>query len=204
MPVTLAAARIVTALVVAALALLALVAGIDTVRFEIARKTAADSGQSAALASWASRTGFKSPALEATLRLGESDLDALGTRRDFLTRLLAARPLAAQAWIMLAAVRYSLAMPPALVDKAFTMSGLTGPAEGDVMAQRALFGLLLWETSPAEVRKRTANDLCGLTVYDPSRLRLVLTTKGEAVRAAIRGDLVDHACAPRMIAAVGL
>ena len=197
-----------TALVAGALAVLAVAGGIATVRFEMARKAAAAAGsyEAAPLDAWASRTGFQGPALEAAIWLPDADvsMDALGRRHDLLTRWIAARPLAAQAWVMLAAVRHSLAMPPAAIDKAFMMSGLTGPAEGDVMAQRALLGLLLWETSPAEVRKRTVNDLCALTVYDPSRLRLVLTTKAEAVRAAIRSDLVDHACAPRMIAAIGL
>ncbi len=206
MPVPAALSRVATALVAVALALPAIKGGIDTIRFDIVRKAAVESGRGDALAPWASSTGFASPSLEAMLRLpGDGvTMDALGLRRELLTQWLAARPLASQGWIMLAAVRHALATPPALVDEAFMMSALTGPAETDAMAQRVLLGLLAWETSPAGMQQRTASDLCGLVVDDPSRLRLVLTTKPDAVRAAIRRALVDRACTPRIIAAVGL
>jgi hypothetical protein len=206
MPLPSAGGRTLTAIVALALGVLAVTGGINAIRFDIERKSAAGAASGATLAVWTNRTGLKTLALEATLRQPEADaaMEALYRRHDTLIQLLAAKPLAAQAWIALAAVRQSLAMPQAGIDRAFMMSGLAGPAEGDAMAQRALLGVLLWETSAGGTRTRALTDLCGLTIDDPSRLKLVLSTKTEGVRAAIRGGLLDHACAPRMIAAIGL
>lgn len=200
------AGRTMTAIVALALGLLAVGGGIEAIRFDIERKAAVEAASGAGITSWTDRIGLTSLALEATIRLSDSaaDTESLHRRHENLTRLLAARPLAAQAWITLAAVRRSLSMPPVAIDRAFVMSGLTGPAEGDVMAQRALLGVIIWETSAVEARARTLTDLCGITVYDPSRLKLVLSTKTDGVRAAIRNGLVDYACAPQMIAAIGL
>lgn len=171
-------ARALTAVAVVALGLWAVVGGLDLVRLSIARTAARDDA--------------------ATV------MDALHRRHDRLTQLLATRPMAAQNWVSLAAVRHALGMAPDGVDGALLMSSLTGPNEADVMAQRALFGLAVWETSAAEIHARVLTDLCGVTVNDPSRLRLVLSTKPEAVRAAIRAGMIDHGCAGWTIAAVGL
>lgn len=193
-------ARTLTAIVAMALGVLAISGGIEAIRFEVARAAGAD------VASWTKRAGLRTLALETQMRRpdAEATMDALNRHAELLTELLVVRPLTAQGWIALAAVRQSLALPPASIDRAFMMSALTGPAEGGAMAQRALLGVLLWETSAAETQARTLTDLCGLTVYEPSRLKLALSVKSAAVRAAIRHGLVEHACAPRMIAAIGL
>jgi len=193
-------ARTLTAIVAMALGVLAVAGGVEAIRFEAARAAAADLGP------WTTRAGLEIAALEAEIRRPDADatMDALNRRHDLLTAWLAARPLSAQGWIALAAVRQSLARPPSGVERAFMMSALTGPAEGGAMAQRALLGVLAWETSAAATQARTLTDLCGLIVYDPSRLKLALSAKPAAVRAAIRQGLVDHACAPRMISAIGL
>lgn len=193
-------ARVSTAIVAVALGIAALVGGAEAVRFERDRNAAAD------LEMWTSRSGVRSLALEALLRRPGAGATpaALDLRLDLLVRALSARPLAAQDWVALAAVRHALALPQTGVDEAFMLSAVTGPAEADAMAQRALLGMLLWEASAAATRERALTDLCGLAIYEPSRLKLALSTKPAAVRAEIRLGLVAHACTPRVIAAIGL
>lgn len=200
-------ARLITAITAAMVGLWAVLAGVDIIRFDLARKSATSPQAASDLAAWSGKTGFKAPALEARLRIsddGAGAMDALHRRHDLVTQLLTVRPLSSQGWIALAALRNALAMAPDGVDKAFLMSSLSGPAEGDVMAQRALLGLLLWEASADATRQRTLTDLCALAIYDPSRLRLVLQTKAETTRTAIRDGLVNHGCTARMIATIGL
>lgn len=164
----------------------------------------------AAVALWAVTQGIGILRLEAAgaavvAAPVEADaLAALHRREDLLQQTLQVRPMASQEWLSLAAARNALAMTPASIDGAFMMSALTGPNEADVMAQRALLGLVVWDKASAATRARTAIDLCGLSVTEPSRLRLVVSAHSEAVRADIRSALVAHGCAARMIGRIGL
>jgi hypothetical protein len=183
------------------------VQGVGYVRYYMASEdVAAGPPNAGSLAAWTATPGLASVALEALLR-GPADnagSEAFQKRADLLTRLLAIKPSASQAWLSLAAVRNALAMTPEQVDAAFTMSGLTGPAEGAVMLERSLLGILLWERSSLSARARTATDLCGLSLFDPGKIRLVMTTKTEATRAEIRAGLEANACPPKTIKMVGL
>lgn len=155
---------------------------------------------------WTATPGLASLALDAQLRgaADSADLDTLRRREDRLTRLLAIKPGASRAWLSLAATRDSLNAPQAWIDAAFVMSGVTGPAEGAVMAERSLLGILLWEKASRDVHARTLTDLCGLSAFDPWKIRLVMTTKTAAVRTDIRAGLEAHNCSPATIKTVGL
>lgn len=197
--------RTFTAAAAGIAALWAVAQGIDIVRFAaVGMASANDSG--VALEPFARKAGLASAALSAMLRApgGPDALEALHRREDLLTRYLGVRPLASQDWASLAATRNALAATPASIDSAFLMSALTGPNEADVMAQRALSGLVMWERASAESRDRALIDLCGLNVTDPSRLRLVLSAKSTTVRAEIRAGLIAQRCAARLITALGL
>jgi hypothetical protein len=58
-------------------------------------------------------------------------------------------------------MRLVMAQPYEKVLAGFVMSSITGPNEGAVMVQRAIFGLLQWEAPPADARRRTIGDLTG-------------------------------------------
>ncbi|MDO9411051.1 MAG: hypothetical protein Q7T81_00560 [Pseudolabrys sp.] len=133
-----------------------------------------------------------------------SEPDTLSAREERLVQQLSVRPGAPAAWLSLAVVRHGLGEPQEKIDAAFMMSSVTGPAEGAVMSERALLGLLLWESSSVDVQARTMTDLCGLTVFDPWKLRLVMTTKTAAVQAALRAGLEAQGCTPALIRNVGL
>jgi len=199
--------RLLTLAVMIAACGWAFMQGVGYVRYEMAREIAeADPRETGALASWTRTPGLASTALDALLHVpaNNGDPESLRQRADMLERLLVIKPGGSQAWLSLAAVRSQLALPQDRIDAAFTMSGLTGPAEGAVMLERSLLGVLIWERSSPAVRARTAIDLCGLSLFDPARIRLVMTTKTDAVRAEIRSSLEAGACSPKTIAIVGL
>jgi hypothetical protein len=181
--------------------------GFGLVRYYASARAASDDAARRALQeNWRGNTGVSTLALSAALRnaVNPADVNELNKRHDLLSALLAVKPTASQSWLALAAVRNSLGMPPAGVVEAFDMSALTGPNEGAMMFQRSLFGLLLWERLDTEAQARSVLDLCGLTVFDPGRFRLVLATKSVDVRGEIQNRLQSAGCPPRIVASVGL
>jgi hypothetical protein len=155
---------------------------------------------------WAVTPGVVSLALDAQLRglADGAEQDTLRRREDRLVQLLAIKPGASWAWLALAATRDGLNAPRAGIDAAFVMSGVTGPAEGALMLERSLLGILLWEKASRDAHARTLTDLCGLPAFDPWKIRLVLTTKAAPVRADIRAGLEANNCSPATIKSVGL
>ena len=181
--------------------------GLGLVRYQAASdRWVAQPANVDVLLPWIGERGVAAAAIEAVLRAptGDSGPDVLKNREDMLVRLLTIKPAASHAWLSLAAVRNSLALPPGKVDTAFMMSGLTGPSEGAEMLERSLLGMLVWEKSSPDVRARTITDLCGLPAFDPSKYRLLLSIKAEATRAEIRAAMVANACPATAIKLVGL
>ncbi len=194
------AMRFLTAALVVAGCAWTAVQGFGFVRFTAALESGViDDG-------WTVTPGLASLALDAQLRAAAdgAEPDALRRREVRLTRLLAIKPGAPRAWLSLAATREALNAPQAAIDAAFVMSGVTGPAEGALMVERALLGILLWEKASRDVHVRTLTDLCGLPAFDPWKIRLIMSTKSAAMRADIRAGLEAHNCSPATIKTVGL
>ncbi|MBI1203306.1 MAG: hypothetical protein GC182_12410 [Rhodopseudomonas sp.] len=159
-----------------------------------------------AAAAWRDRAGLASLAVAEALRapVDAGDLDKAHERETLLIDYLSARPASSQTWIALAASRYSVGEPTAAVVSAFRMSAMTGPNEEAAMTQRALFGLLQWDTLPNDIRTRAMSDLCGLAIVNIAQLRLVMSVKSDAVRAAIRDGLGANGCSDSFIRQIGL
>lgn len=198
--------RFLTVVVIAAACGWTVIQGVALVSYRVSQFSAAGGQRTEALDTWTDRLGLASLALEDLLRAqaNPADRNELRQRQALLARLLAVRPAASQSWIALASVQNSLAMPSGAIAGSFQMSALTGPNEGEAMFQRSLLGVLLWERIPAGVRARATTDLCGLTVFDPVRFRILLTVKSEEVRADIRENLTSSGCPPRIVELIGL
>ncbi len=180
--------------------------GVGFVRYQLASdRWMAEPANVEGVLPWTGERGLAVAAIETVLRapVASAGPAALKGREDMLSRLLAIKPTSSQAWLSLASVRHALGLPPDRIDAAFMMSGLTGPSEGALMLERSLLGILLWETSSPNARSRTMTDLCGLPAFEPSRFRLLLGIKTEAVRAEIRAAMDEHACAARTIRSAG-
>ena len=92
-------------------------------------------------------------------QIASIDLETGAERAAELTAILAARPLASQAWLSLAVFRLVAREQPASVVAALRLSWVTGPNESSLLWQRGVFGLALWDFLPADARERTTRDL---------------------------------------------
>jgi hypothetical protein len=97
------------------------------------------------------------------------------------------------------------------VSDALTLSALTGPNEGYVMMERAIFGVSVWEDLPPDLRNRTALDLVPVAFpHTPAegaragKLVRVLATTSESVRSELRNALLAIGLAAKDIRRLGL
>jgi hypothetical protein len=205
--------RLATTAAVFALCGFATVRGWEIVRFDAMRPDPVDrSASPESLRLWADVPGVGGEALEASLTPMKDGHDIEGARRRAadLTALLSVRPLSADGWLALAAMRQATGRPNDQVLAALLMSWVTGPNEGPIMMRRGLFGVMQWEGLPPGARKRAVDDIAGATLADAVQdsdfalARQVLTAKPIAIRQEIAGLAeVDGVPAAR-IARLGL
>ena len=90
------------------------------------------------------------------------------------------------------------------------MSSLTGPNEGAVMVQRAIFGLLQWEALPADARRRTIGDVAEAAragAFEDGATTVVanvLRAKSSEIREQIAGLLRAQQVPDAKLARLGL
>jgi hypothetical protein len=162
--------------------------------------------------SWDKVPGLRGTAVQASLSqmAGVTDADGARKRADDLSALLSVRPLSSVNWLSLAGMRLVAGQPEKQVLAALTMSWLTGPNEGSVMLQRGVFGLLLWEVLPADLRKRVIDDVTGAilgAVAHDSELtaaKNILSTKSVDIREEIASLMLGKSLSATQIARLGL
>lgn len=102
-------------------------------------------------------------------------------RVDDIKDLLAQTPADSHMWLELAKAQAAQQFPPERLVKPLAMSSLTGPNEGRVMAERAIFMTPLWNNLPADSQRGISSDLLGGwgSMSMPQKLYI-----GNVVRAA--------------------
>jgi hypothetical protein len=107
-----------------------------------------------------------------------------------LTELLSVRPLSATHWLSLSKIRLIAGEAADNVTAALTLSDITGGYEEDVLLERGIFCMSLWERLPAELQRRTVGELAAALLLlgrgDRGRLRAALVAKTEKTRQEIR------------------
>ena len=201
-------ARIVTALVVIAGCLFALWRGAGIVAFGAAQTFAKPDARAKAAQPWTATPGIASIALGVSIvsTAVPLDVDLAAERRARLMDVLSLRPLASPYWLSLAGMEFAAGRAERIAP-ALSLSALTGPNEGPVMAHRALFGVALWETLPADVRRHVINDLAGARLGDReiNQFKLIMAGKKEQTRDAIRDALLQTGrLSARLLAAYGI
>src|SRR5260370_34336128 len=135
---------------------LAIFHGLDILRFQLAEYAHdEESDRSRVLRPWIDVAGIGEYARAASLSTvaDARDSHAAERRRDALTRMLSLAPLVSAHWLSLSGMRLVAGQRPDEVAAAMGLSTLTGPNEGTVMAERAMFALSLWDSLPAETRQ---------------------------------------------------
>lgn len=178
--------------------------GLELTRFSLAAQA---EGPPSRLRPWTTTPGVALLARSAIVERSISDADA---RMELaaIGDLLARAPLDSDAWATAAELCLAAQGPLAKCLRGLTMSNLTGPNEGGVMAARAVLALPLWDRLPAQNRRFAATDLAGgwESVLDRERvaLRELISRADEATRAGLFSELLRAEGGVSVSAALGL
>ncbi len=157
---------------------------------------------------WAAVPGVASTALQAELqeKINRSDPKLTNSRRQALETLFSIKPLSSVDWLSLSDMELVTDQPMGRVLGALTLSTLTGPNEGYVMAERAIFALSLWEDLWPDLKSHVAIDLRPMLSpptpaegAEKGNFLSVLATKSERVRNELRTALVAAGISPKAI-----
>jgi len=157
---------------------------------------------------WRAVPELASKALQAGLsdENNPSDTMVAYRRREILSEILAIKPLSSLDWLFLSGVQLATDEPMEQVLGSLKLSALTGPNEGYVMAERAIFALSLWEDLSPDLKSRMAIDLAPMVSprtpaegAESGKFRAVLSTKPEGVRNELRKALLARAISAKEI-----
>lgn len=196
--------------------------GIELSRFALAKErvdqvillsSAQEKGQGAAgaselgtvLTSWNNVIGVRSDAVLASIAIKRLlSPKNLGDLQPEAISILSVRPMAAQAWILLAGTRLLSGQP---IDKAaFALqTGLMlAPNEDDLIAERLVYGLIIWESLSPSAKERIALDLSIAGGAEIEKIRPIIAQKDMAMRKDIRARLETRLVRKSFVDGLGL
>jgi hypothetical protein len=189
-----AAIRFWTAIMIIGICAFSVARGLSIAHFSLALLNV-DSleKQVEALHPWTVAPGVASAALKAELRerINTADPRAANSRREALSATLSIEPLSAGNWLSLSGMQLVTDRPMEQVLESLELSIVTGPNEGYVLADRAIFGVSLWERLPPELKRRVAVDLAaGEITAENGKFQAVLSAKSERMRTELRAALL--------------
>ena len=201
--------RLLTAIVVIVMSGIAVAQGWGIVRFFLAGTNIVSSEKRAVFAdALRARSGIISTALLDDLdeETNRSDVIAAYRQRELLSAILSIKPLSSMAWFSLSRTELMTHQSMEDVFGSLELSMLTGPNEGYVMGERAVFALSLWEKLPADLKRHTAVDVASMVFprtpmggAEPWKFRAVLATKPDSVRNELREALIATGVSPKEI-----
>jgi hypothetical protein len=175
-------------------------------RFFLASMNIVSSEKRARIAdTWRATSGITSTAMNDELadETSQSDIIAAYRRRELLSAILSIKPLSSMAWLALS--RAELMTHQAMEDVfgSLELSMLTGPNEGYVMGERAVFALSLWEKLPADLKRHVAVDVAA-TMFPRTpaegemlgKIRAALAAQPDWVRNEVREAVVATGVSP--------
>ena len=153
------------------------------------------------MAAWTSVPGVASTALKTELAdtFDPSDWKASNHRRDELSGLLAIKPLSSKDWLAFSGMQLTTAQPRPQILGSLLLSWVTGPNEGTVMAERGVFGLMLWENLSPDLRARVTADVAKAEIAESGKFRAVLSAKPEEVKNEVRNALLGSGLSPKEV-----
>ena len=154
--------RLLTAIALIAICGFSVAQGWRIVHFSLATMNIDSSEKRAEITNaWRAVPGLASTALQADLtdEINPSDVMAANRRREALSAILSIKPLSSMDWLSLSGMQLVTDQPMEQVLESLKLSTLTGPNEGYVMAERAIFAVSLWEALSPDLKSRVAIDM---------------------------------------------
>jgi hypothetical protein len=198
--------RLLTAIVLIVISGVAVAQGWGIVRFFLASTNIVSSEKRARTAdAWRATSGVISTALNDALadETSQSDIIAAYRQRELASAILAIKPLSPMDWLTLSKAELMTHQPMEDVVGSLELSMLTGPNEGYVMGERAVFALSLWEKLPADLKRRAAIDVAAMMFpRTPAegemlgKIRAALAGQPDRVRNELREAVVATGVSP--------
>jgi hypothetical protein len=192
--------RLLTAIALIVISGVAVAQGWGIVRFFLASMDIVSSEKRARMAdAWRATSGVISTALQDELadEIDQTDMIAAYRQRELLSTILPIKPLSSMDWLVLSKAELMTHQPMEDVFGSLELSMLTGPNEGYVMEERAVFALSLWEKLPKDLKRHAAADVASMLFprttlgrAEPWKFQAVLATKPDSVRNELREALI--------------
>jgi len=147
-----------------------------------------------ALSHWHSVAGVRSDAASASIAVKRltSPINLRDLEPEAIT-ILTVRPMAAQAWALLAGTRLLSGQPIEKAATALQTALMLAPNEDNLIAERLVYGLIMWEHLSPSAKDRIALDLSIVgeseVAADIEKARIVIAEKNKVVRDDIRARL---------------
>jgi hypothetical protein len=201
--------RLLTAIALIVISGIAVAQGWGIVRFFLASTNIVSSEKRARVAdAWRAIFGITSTALKDELadETNQTDMIAAYRQRELLYAVLSIKPLSSMEWLALSRTELMTHQSMEDVFSSLELSVLTGPNEGYVMGERAVFALPLWDQLPRDLKRHTAIDVAAMMFpRTPAegemlgKIRVALAEKPDRVRSELREALVANGVFPEDI-----
>jgi hypothetical protein len=203
--------RLWAAIAIIAICGFSITQGWKIVQFSVARTRVnidAAENRTGTLSKWTAVSGLASAALHAELtdQINTSDIEAANRKREALSLSLSINPMFSFDWLLLSGMQLVTDRPMEQVLRSLELSILTGPNEGQVMAERGIFGVSLWESLSPALKNRAALDLAPMIFprtpaegAEGEKFRTVIATKSALVRKELRTALLAIGLSPKAI-----
>jgi hypothetical protein len=148
---------------------------------------------------WTTVPEVASAALRETLKeeINIADPKAANSRRETFSSILSIKPASSFGWLSLSGLQWVTHQPIAQVLESLKLSMLTGANEGYVMAERAIFGVSLWESLSPDLKRQVVSDFA--RAENNERFRTVLSMQPVRVRNELRDALLATGLSPKEI-----
>jgi hypothetical protein len=194
--------RLLTAIALIVVSGVAVAHGWGIVRFFLAGMNIVSSEKRARIADALRATsGITSTALKDELadETNQSDIIAPYHRRELLSAILSIEPLSSMDWLSLSRTELMTHQSMEGVFGSLELSMLTGPNEEYVMAERAIYGVSVWQRLSPDLKRRVAADLAVDEYPDILKIRAFVSTQPEQVRIELREALIASGLSPKEI-----
>ena len=196
--------RLLTAIALIVISGVSVAQGWGIVRFFLASTNIVSAEKRARMADAPRATsGISSTALKDELadETNRSDIIAPYHRRELLFAILSLEPLSSMDWLSLSKAELMTQQPMEDVFGSLELSMLTGPNEGYLMAERAIYGVSLWQKLSPDLKRRVAHDLSVADYPDRDiiEIRSFVSTQPEQIRTELREALIASGLSPQEV-----
>jgi hypothetical protein len=184
--------RVLTAFALIGICGFAVARGWGIVNFYLAIANIHASEQPSQINAWTTVPDVASAALRVELRqkINATDSQAAEGRRETLASMLSIKPLSSVDWLALSVIRLANDQPMEQALEGLKMSVLTGPNEGNLMADRGTFGVSIWDSLSSDLKTRVATDLITADFSENTKIRAIASAEPQRVQREVRESLL--------------